>query len=306
LRNFHENFELSISDGQKMLQGWLGAGARLTHTERLNGGACSAVYGLRFDRPPYDAVAKIYPNKDESFERERRVTQYVADYTSFPAPRVYHEDSSRGSLPFAFILLGRLEGVNLAEAKLSAMDRVRIDHQLAEALLELHSHRRELFSDVLESGGKARWSDVMLPRLADLRKDMQTRLPPEMLARLDQALALAPAAFADQGPPTLVHGDVWATNIMVRPGADGWELSGLVDWVSASYADVEHELAYLESWGTVTAEFFRRYCQGQPLRPGYEFRRLFYWLATYMLHVHLFGDEHYTRLVDRTVRKIIA
>ncbi len=306
MRNFHENFELSGSDGQKMLQGWLGAGARLTHAERLTGGACSAVYGLRFDRPPHDAVAKIYPNEAESFERERLLTQYVMDYTSFPAPRVYHEDSTRAALPFAFILLGRLEGVNLAEAELSPMDRVRIDHQLAEALLELHSHRRERFSDVLEAGGNARWSEVMLPRLVDLRKEMQARLPPDMLARLDQALALAPAALANQGPPTLVHGDVWATNIMVRPGADGWELSGLVDWVGTSYADVEHELAYMESWGTVTPEFFTRYCRGQPLRPGYEFRRLFYWLATYMLHVHLFGDEHYTRLVDRTVRRIIA
>lgn len=306
MRNFHENFELSISDGRQMLQGWLGAPANLTHSQRLRGGACSAVYGLRFDRPPYDAVAKIYPNKNESFERERRVTQYVADYTSFPAPRVYYEDSSRATLPFAFIVLGRLDGVHMAEAKISPVDRTRIEYQLAEALLELHSHRRELFSDVLEAGGNTRWSDVMLPRLGELRKDMQTRLPPDLLARLDQALALAPAAFANQGSPTLVHGDVWATNIMVRPGADGWELSGLVDWVSASYADVEHELAYLESWGTVTPEFFWRYCQVQPLRPGYEFRRLFYWLATYMLHVRLFGDEHYTRLVDRTVRKLVA
>ena len=289
-----------------MLQGWLGAAARLAHTERLKGGACSAVYGLRFDRPPYDAVAKIYPNKDESFARERMVTQYVADYTSFLGPRVYHEDSSRANLPFAFILLSRLEGVNLAEAKLSPIDRVRVDHQLAEALLELHSHRRELFSDVLEAGGKTRWRDVMLPRLGDLRKDMQTRLPRDLLERLDRALALAPASFANQGPPTLVHGDVWATNIMVRPGVDGWELSGLVDWVSASYADVEYELAYLESWGTVTPEFFGRYCQEQTLRQGYEYRRLFYWLATYMLHVWLFGDADYTRLVDRTVRKIIA
>ena len=228
------------------------------------------------------------------------------DYTSFPAPRVYHEDSTRAALPFAFILLGRLEGVNLAEAELSPMDRVRIDHQLAEALLELHSHRRERFSDVLEAGGNARWSEVMLPRLVDLRKEMQARLPPDMLARLDQALALAPAALANQGPPTLVHGDVWATNIMVRPGAGRLGTVGPGGLGRHKLRRRGARTGIHGILGHVTPEFFTRYCRGQPLRPGYEFRRLFYWLATYMLHVHLFGDEHYTRLVDRTVRRIIA
>ena len=78
-----------------------------------------------------------------------------------------------------------------------------------------------------------------------------------------------------------------------------------MDWVGARYADIEDELAYMESWGTVTPEFFARYCAGQRVRDGYEFRRLFYWLATYMLHVWLFGDEHYRQLVEATVGAIL-
>jgi fructosamine-3-kinase len=305
VRNFHENFELDPEHASEMLRAAFGPGAALRGLERLSGGACSAVYAMDFDGPPHQAVVKIYPNPDGDFARERQLTQYVAQLAAGGVPRVYHEDSTRARVPFAFILLERLGGVNLAQAELGPGDRARIDVELAEALLELHSHRREFFGEVLEPGSASPWSSFILPRLHELRADMQGPLRPELLDRLDAALGLAPEALADQGPPTLVHGDVWATNIIVRQAAGRWRLSGLVDWVATRFADVEIELAYLECWRTVTPAFFTRYCRRNPLRDGYQFRRLFYWLWTYMLHVHLFGDAHYSRLVEMTVRGIL-
>lgn len=51
------------------------------------------------------------------------------------------------------------------------------------------------------------------------------------------------------------------------------------------YADVEHELAYLQAFDTVGTDFFDAYTAQTPMRPGFEIRRLFYGLNTHMIHV---------------------
>ena len=84
------------------------------------------------------------------------------------------------------------------------------------------------------------------------------------------------------------------------PGArDGdWRLSGLLDPVGLQYADVEKELAYLQAFDTAGQVFFDAYTARQPLRPGFEFRKLFYWLDTFMLHVWLgFGPRFEERVL---------
>ncbi len=75
-------------------------------------------------------------------------------------------------------------------------------------------------------------------------------------------------------------------------------VSGLVD-PALHFADEEYELAYLECFQTVGEPFFRAYRNVAPERDGYEVRRLYYWLNTLLLHVHVFGDAAYVRQTGR-------
>ena len=93
---------------------------------------------------------------------------------------------------------------------------------------------------------------------------------------------------------------------MVELRGRAWHLSGLVDPSGSKFADVECELAYLEVFDTVGRGFFDRYAAHHPLRPGYENRRLIYWLDTYMIHVWLFGDAHYRERLAQTAAAIVA
>ena len=83
-----------------------------------------------------------------------------------------------------------------------------------------------------------------------------------------------------------------------------WRLTGLLD-PALEFADVESELAYLEVFDVSRAAFFSAYAARQPLRPGYERRRLFYWLHTALVHVGLFGDAFFREFTARTAASIV-
>jgi fructosamine-3-kinase len=175
----------------------------------------------------------------------------------------------------------------------------------AEVLLELHGHTRLTFGGIGETLGQDRWSDIILARLLEVRRQasVELRLSPSVLEDVDYAIPFAGIALQDQGVPTLIHGDIWDGNVILRQENRRWRLSGMVD-PDLHYADVEAELAYLEVFGSRRAAFLEAYTAHCPLRPGYPLRRLFYWLHTALVHVWLFGDGYYCEYLASTAKAI--
>ncbi len=296
---------LDPADAGAIAGACLGRRVRCTATQRRRAGKCCAVYRLDLDSPPYRAVVKTDAgDENEAIPREQPRLKLAGKLAADLAPRMYGADTSRTAFPFSWLLLEALDGDDLTSLSVTPAERDRLSIHLADALCELHSRTRPAFGEIDEEAGEGDWREVFLPRLAENRRDVDDLLPGDVLAEVDLAIAAAPDALAEFGRPTLVHGDVWAGNIIAARRDGGIELSGLVDWPAMQYADVEYELAYLEAWGTVTDAFRARYTRRMSFRDGYQRRRLFYWLNTYMLHVWFFGAEIYGELVARSARQI--
>jgi len=294
---------LTKAQSEAVLARWLGKGVKCTQIRPLTGGMINSVCSLEFDREPSSAVLKLSASPDGSFAYEARALKHMREVAGFPCPRVYLEGPSAKCDGFSFLLLETMPGVSLPSARLTAADKARIDTELAEALLDLHSHKRDSFGGIGEKPGKERWTDVFVPRLRQVRRDVADKLPDGTMRDIDRALEAADEVMSAYGRPSLVHGDIWATNIMVARGSDGWHLAGLID-PGAQYADVEMELAYIDVFATAGRAFFETYARGTPVRPGYGLRRLFYWLHTYMIHVAIFGDEHFRRMTTRVASEL--
>ncbi len=325
--NANDTFELTAVDAEAIVSAWLGRAVRCEPPRRLIGGICYWVGRLRFDAPPHTAVVKIDANPLDirldakslpigpgadpaenaagSFGREAVHLEIVRSLGDFPAPRLLWRDDSRTRLPFSYMIIKDLPGRTLETLRLGAEERSAVERDLAEFCLRLHAHTRAEFGDVRPSARTRRWADIMVPRLAELREDLKDRLPAETLADIDLAIRHAADVLAEQGEPTLVHGDLWAANLLADRDADGrWRLSGVLDWPALQYADVEYELAYLEAWRTVGEAFLDRYCAQRPMRPGYPLRRLYYHLHTYMLHVWLEGHPSQVRQAAACARRL--
>ncbi len=107
---------------------------------------------------------------------------------------------------------------------------------------------------------------------------------------------LAPAA-----PPTLIHGDLWSGNLLLRGG----RVAGFVD-PACYYADPEIELAFGTLFGPFDRAFFDAYRTHRPIRDGFfEARRGLYLLYPLLVHVRLFGGG-YVGQVERELARLDA
>lgn len=298
------NIPLSTEQAEIILSRWLGMDVKCTGIERLYGGMINSVLKLYFDKEPFDAVIKLKQADDGGFAGEAQDLEYLRANTKFPCPQVYCEDNSGQHASLSFLLIETLPGVTIGHARLSASDRAVIDKEMAEILLELHSHKRDTFGSPHKQLGKKKWTEIFVPRMMDMREEMTKKISREILQNIDHAVKVAEEIMSAQGEPTLIHGDIWSGNIMVAQDENGWHLSGIVD-PGTQYADVEMELAYLQVFSTVGDDFFQAYTLHSPLRSGYELRRLFYWLNTYMIHVWIFGDAHYHEMTAKISSAIV-
>lgn len=104
-----------------------------------------------------------------------------------------------------------------------------------------------------------------------------------LAARLTELLPASPA-------PSLLHGDLWTGNILVRDGV----LAAFVD-LACYYGHSEVDLAMLDLFSSPPEAFRESY---GPLEPGWEERQPVYQLFPALAHVRLWG-QGYLKMVDR-------
>jgi len=287
-----DTFSITRKQASAVVSHAVGRSLDVTSMRPLAGGMINSVQCWVLSGPPHQCVVKLTSEVPEpAFEREARSLQLLLS-VGFPCAAPLFVEASGGRFPFSALGLEYIPGEVLTHAEISDADRLRLELELAEVLSTLHSHTSEGFGYTDEEP-KPRWIDVFRPRFAEVLRSCGDRNPETTttvcklaVARMDDLLGRR------DGPARLIHGDMWAGNIIVRPGAER-VLAAIVDASYAGWADPEYELAYMEGFGTVGALFLREYARVHPIDDGYELRRTLYNLYTMLIHVWLFGDDHY-------------
>ena len=184
-----------------------------------------------------------FPKRETSIAKlnmERRLLHDLGEWVSLPVPNYEyfcesHEISIR---PFAGYrkLLG--SGGNTSKT----VDRRRVARQLGVFLAGLHTY------PVDKAGGAgvpeardlvAHWRDKSLEQLRRLNGlDVNRGLLRRYLE------SNTPVSF--QGPPSLVHNDLWAEHLLIDTCSGG--VSGVIDWGDAAIGDPAIDFACLYTW----------------------------------------------------------
>lgn len=221
----------------------------------------------------------------------------LARLSDLPVPRVHH--AAHDLLVMDFI-----------ETDGGGIDR-SVERHAGELIARLHATPRPHFGyarDTLigplpQPNPKAeRWVPFFRDhRLLYMAREAhrEGRLPSPLLARIERLAERIGDYLIEPPFPSLLHGDLWTGNVLVRGG----RVAGFVD-PAIYFGSPEIELAFTTMFGTFGEAFFAAYESLMPLEPGFhELRAGLYNLYPTLVHVRLFGAG-YLGGIDRTLARI--
>ncbi len=265
----------------------------VTDIAPLSGGCIGQVYriGLRDGRR---LVAKVDVGSAPRLGIEAYMLRYLASHSELPVPQVVHSEDR-------LLIMTFLPG----DSRFPPQTQEHAAELLA-ALHNLSAPRYGLEQATLIGGlhqpnpWTERWLDFFREqRLLYMAGEgvKSGRLPQTVFSRLQRFCGHLDKWLAEPERPSLIHGDVWTTNVL----AEGGKVTGFVD-PAIYYAHPEIELAFTTLFGTFGEPFFARYQEIRPLPSGFfEERRDIYNLYPLLVHVRLFGGS-YVSSVERTLR----
>ncbi|HSH01725.1 MAG TPA: fructosamine kinase family protein [Anaerolineae bacterium] len=270
-------------------------GPSLQTMQPLSGGMIGQVYLVTLgDGSKW--VAKVDERAVPQLHIEGYMLDYLARESELPVPEVVH--SSERLLLMAYVP---------GESRFTA----GAERMAAELLVGLHRQTKPQFGlerDTLigKLSQPNEWRDDWVTffweqRLWHLGRMAvkQKRMPASLLTRLEKFGGEIEKWGLVAEAPSLVHGDVWATNVL----AEGDVITAFID-PAIYYGQREIELAYITLFGTFGKPFFERYEALWPLAPGFwETRCDIYNLYPLLSHVVHFGGS-YVGSVASTLEKL--
>ncbi|QKY21015.1 fructosamine kinase family protein [Halolamina sp. CBA1230] len=257
----------------------LWADTRVETASDLGGGEIGSVY--RVDLTDGRRVAVKTAGTD--LRVEAGMLRYLADH-GLAVPEVHHVTED-------LLVLAFVEGESTVTPA--------VERDLADRLATLHTHEEPTFGFPFDTLTGA--LDLPNPRTGDwatffgqhrlgymrYHAEEEGVLPADCADRIDALVDDLPALLDHEPNPTLIHGDVWAENLLT----DGEAVCAFLD-PACYYADPEVELAYVHWTGVGGDAFFERYHERAGLPDGVAERQPIYQLLPLLVHLRHFGGEY--------------
>ena len=285
-----------------------GNGVKVMRTDRLSGGDINKAYALHLNE---GSVVFMKANEKKNagfFVSEAKALAAIASTSTIGTPKVLCTGTDDGEdVGYSFLFLEYISSGKMRNDywqvlanELSAMHKAPTDKILSDKKFGF------LEDNYIGAGNQINTpSDNWIDFYRDARlapqfnkadsyfDDEDRKLNSKLLERLDEFLV-------EPERPSLLHGDLWAGNVMSGPDGKAW----LID--PASYiGHAEADLAMTELFGGFSEEFYSSYKEAFPLVDGYEQRRDLYNLYHLLNHLNLFGSN-YLNPVKSIVREYVG
>ncbi|PKO17565.1 hypothetical protein CVU37_08755 [candidate division BRC1 bacterium HGW-BRC1-1] len=271
----------------------------LKHTEPVSGGCINQSALLVFTHD-FTAFLKWNPSAPPTmFQREADGLNALAATQTLRVPRVFSwsDTSESGSTP-GFLMLE-----DLATTDGNSTIRSDYDEELGKELAALHAlpapyfgfpHDNFIGSTPQPNHPRETWAEFFLqqrlhPMIQRLRGSGKISADQTIWASQCAEAATQHLREVTEGP-VLVHGDLWAGNVM----RDGSGRPALID-PACYYGHREVDLAMTELFGGFSSRFRAAYETAHPLKDGYPLRKEIYNLYHVLNHALLFGGSYWSQ-----------
>ncbi|MBO4639956.1 MAG: fructosamine kinase family protein [Treponema sp.] len=271
----------------------------ISETDRLSGGDINKAYALHLNNGKHIFMKANAKQNAAFFTAEAAGLSAIAATGAIGTPEILCTGTDDGEdVGYSFLLLKYIDS-----------EKKRADYweTLARNLAAMHSAKTSIFFD--DETGKGHFgffqnnfigaraqsntpnenwiSFFREQRLAPQFKDADSYFTAGDRAKITKLLDNLEDFLVEPEKPSLLHGDLWAGNVMCGPDGNAM----LID--PACYVGhAEADLAMTELFGGFPSEFYEAYKEARPLQPGYENRRDLYNLYQLLNHLNLFGSTY--------------
>ena len=266
---------------------------RVIGSRALSGGKISEVF--RLDLNNGDSIVAKVGGGTHDLTTEAYMLRYLAAKSDLPVPSVFHADKD-------LLLMQYIEGRNSwDEASLAHLGTMLgLLHQISAPKFGLE--RDTLIGPIhqpnpLSTSWISFFREQRLLYIVGLARQSGA-LPAELEMRLLRFAEAVERFLIEPERPSLIHGDMWRTNVITRDG----RVVGILD-PAIYYAHNEMELAYMTLFDELSAEFFATYEEVNAIDPEFfSVRRHVYNLYPLLIHLIIFGDK-YLRPIDARLNR---
>lgn len=267
---------------------------RVVACQALSGGKISEVVKLDLDNG--ESIVAKFGDRSHDLTVEAFMLRYLRAHSELPVPEVFHAETN-------LLIMQYFDGQN-------SWDNTSLAH-LGALLANCHQIKAKEYGlwrhtligplhqpNTLSSSWISFFRDQRLLYITNLAR-RSGKLPSELETRLLRLAERIERFLIEPEAASLIHGDMWRTNVIVRGG----QVVGVLD-PAIYYAHHEMELAYMTLFDELCEEFFASYCERKTIDPGFfSVRRHVYNLYPLLIHLIIFGEK-YIRPIDASLTRL--
>ncbi|MCR4953082.1 MAG: fructosamine kinase family protein [Treponema sp.] len=270
-----------------------GTSVAITQTDRLSGGDINKAYGLTLNTGDKIFMKANAKSNAAFFTSEAAGLQAIAATKAIKTPEILCTGTDDGEdVGYSFLLLKFIKSASPRKDywEIFARELATMHKADTSAIVKGFGFSQDNFlgANPQINTQTTKWIDFFREnRLAPQFKKADSYFTPEDRTKITKLLDNLDRFLVEPENPSLLHGDLWAGNVMCGP--DGKAM--LID--PATYiGHREADLAMTELFGGFPPSFYDAYREAFPLQSGYEDRHDLYNLYQLLNHLNLFGPTY--------------
>lgn len=260
----------------------------------LSGGSVGEVYRAVLS-DSQDVIVKVDRGPEPRLNLEGDMLRYLRKHSDLPVPDVLHSVED-------MLILEMLPGSSSFSAG-AETDAANLLARLHDIKNPAHGFEYDtLIGSLHQPNPKTEswlyfFRDQRLLHMAQ-HAYKEGRMGLNTLNRIEKFASHIEEWLLEPDHPSLLHGDVWTTNVMARED----KITGFID-PAVYYGHPEIELAFITLFNTFGDTFFDHYDEKKGIKADFfDIRRDIYNLYPLLVHVRLFGGS-YLRSVESTIAR---
>lgn len=265
-------------------------GARIAKSRPLSGGDIADVSLLTLDDGRQVVAKRPRMDQPDTTAAEKMMLKHLMTASELPVPEVLFQNKG-------ILVISYLPHAGVSDAASAARDIAYHVAKLHEVppknRFPYYGFEKDTFIGPLPQQNKAadNWCDFFVERRLLAMAGSATRtgkMSKDLMNRVEAFAGKIEDFLPMQPPSSLLHGDLWAGNILI----DGDRAAGFID-PAISYGHAEMDLAFIDLMGGLAPSFFDAYNALRPVEAGYQTtRKVIYQLWPLLVHVRLFGGGY--------------